>query len=334
MRKSLAGIGVVLCLAAGFLFLLKVGTKTRAGKQLEASSATSNPSLRPSSPAKIGQLAPPSSGNFARIVQKYEQLPLAFEPNQGQAREPAQFVARGGDYSATDDCLKASLQPGTNCTILVRFTPSTVGSSVGALTLTDDAPDSPQIVYPTGTGVSQSTPPPTTGDFTSAAQPLSATISAGQSAQFAASITGSGGFSQAVSRELLGTAESGDSGKHGDGDDRDNSEDDCAAGRQRPDRAPGRHPHSERVLDPAAGGHAVGGRHQARIAATLRPGGFGLGACRNARRALDGLRRRHQDGRHGRDSSGELSSRHRGNFQLARAYGDGHFAGEIGDADA
>jgi Beta-propeller repeat/Cep192 domain 4 len=110
-------------------------------------------------------------------------------------------ITASGAYAETDDCLKAPLQPGTNCAINVTFAPTTTGSSVGALTLTDDAPGSPQIIYLTGTGVGQTT---TQGDFTISATPPSATISAGQSAKYTVSITGVGGFSQPVNLSCSG----------------------------------------------------------------------------------------------------------------------------------
>jgi Beta-propeller repeat/Cep192 domain 4 len=110
-------------------------------------------------------------------------------------------ITASGDFAETDDCLKAPLQPTTNCTILVTFTPSAVGSSIGALTLNDSAPGSPQIVLLTGTGTSQAT---AQGDFTIAALPPSATITAGQSAQYTVSVTATGGFSTPVSLSCTG----------------------------------------------------------------------------------------------------------------------------------
>ena len=75
--------------------------------------------------------------------------------NTGNAALTISSIVASGDYSETDNCTKAPLQPTTTCSIKVTFTPSTSGSSVGALTITDDAPGSPQVVLLTGTGVLQ-----------------------------------------------------------------------------------------------------------------------------------------------------------------------------------
>jgi centrosomal CEP192-like protein len=101
-------------------------------------------------------------------------------------------IVASGDFAETDDCTKAPLQPTTNCVINVTFTPSTAGSSVGALTLTDDAAGSPQVVLLTGTGFGAQS------DFGMSIQPSGATVSAGKSAQFDLIVTSFGGFSQPV----------------------------------------------------------------------------------------------------------------------------------------
>jgi hypothetical protein len=112
--------------------------------------------------------------------------------NQGPIAITFSSIVASGAFSETDDCTKAPLQPGTNCTINVTFTPQAAGSSIGALTLSDNAPGSPQIVMLTGTGVGVQ------NDFTMSAQPPSATISAGQTADFTLTLTPTGTFSQAV----------------------------------------------------------------------------------------------------------------------------------------
>ena len=56
------------------------------------------------------------------------------------------------DFGQTNNC-GSSLQPGTNCTINVIFTPSATGTRNAALNVTDDANNSPQVVNVTGSGV-------------------------------------------------------------------------------------------------------------------------------------------------------------------------------------
>ncbi|HLY63749.1 MAG TPA: choice-of-anchor D domain-containing protein [Terriglobia bacterium] len=54
-------------------------------------------------------------------------------------------------FNETSGCA-SSLAPQTSCTINVFFAPTVSGSYLGALTITDNAPNSPQIVVLTGTG--------------------------------------------------------------------------------------------------------------------------------------------------------------------------------------
>lgn len=60
-----------------------------------------------------------------------------------------------GDFSDTTDC-GATLASAAVCTVHVTFTAGAVGARSGALSLSDDAPGSPQTVGLTGTGVNAS----------------------------------------------------------------------------------------------------------------------------------------------------------------------------------
>jgi hypothetical protein len=56
-----------------------------------------------------------------------------------------------GDFAETNTC-GSSLAPNLNCSINVTFTPTALGVRSAAVTLTDDAPNSPQTVNLNGTG--------------------------------------------------------------------------------------------------------------------------------------------------------------------------------------
>jgi archaellum component FlaF (FlaF/FlaG flagellin family) len=56
-----------------------------------------------------------------------------------------------GDFSQSNDC-GGSLAAGAHCTIDSTFTPTTTGSRVAAVTITDSAADSPQTISLSGTG--------------------------------------------------------------------------------------------------------------------------------------------------------------------------------------
>jgi hypothetical protein len=57
-----------------------------------------------------------------------------------------------GDFTETNNC-GVSLQPGGHCTIGINFTPAQLGPRTAALTISDNAPGSPQSVPLSGAGV-------------------------------------------------------------------------------------------------------------------------------------------------------------------------------------
>src|SRR5207245_813276 len=60
-------------------------------------------------------------------------------------------IGASGDFEVTDNC-NSSLPAGESCTIRVAFSPSAKGVLTGAVTITDDAANSPQTIALTGTG--------------------------------------------------------------------------------------------------------------------------------------------------------------------------------------
>ncbi len=66
-----------------------------------------------------------------------------------------------------DNCTGTAVAPAESCNIFVTFTPPQLGAFSGSLTVTDDAPDSPQVVPLSGTGVGppEATVSPTSVDF-------------------------------------------------------------------------------------------------------------------------------------------------------------------------
>ncbi len=59
--------------------------------------------------------------------------------------------ANSGDFSQTNDC-PPTLAPSADCTIGMTFTPTTTGTRSAFVTITDNAPDSPQTISLTGNG--------------------------------------------------------------------------------------------------------------------------------------------------------------------------------------
>ena len=60
--------------------------------------------------------------------------------------------ANSGDFAQTNNC-PGSVAPNGSCQINVTFTPTATGTRNAAVTITDNAPDSPQSVPLTGVGV-------------------------------------------------------------------------------------------------------------------------------------------------------------------------------------
>jgi len=82
--------------------------------------------------------------------------------NYGTAALNVSTISTTTEFAETDDCLP-SLPSGATCTINVTFTPSTAGSINGTLSVTDNAPSSPQDVVLSGTGSSGGRCVPTGG---------------------------------------------------------------------------------------------------------------------------------------------------------------------------
>jgi hypothetical protein len=105
--------------------------------------------------------------------------------NPAQSPLDISSIQAGGDYSESNTC-GSVVNPGASCTITVFFLPSSLGTSVGTVTITDTGLGSPQTIILTGTGI-----PP----FALSADPSSETVLAGtEQAQFTVTATTSDGF--------------------------------------------------------------------------------------------------------------------------------------------
>jgi hypothetical protein len=60
-------------------------------------------------------------------------------------------IIAAGNFAETNNC-GTTVAAGASCTINVTFTPTTVNTRTGSITVTDNAPGSPQVVSLTGTG--------------------------------------------------------------------------------------------------------------------------------------------------------------------------------------
>lgn len=72
--------------------------------------------------------------------------------NTGNAPLSITGIAASGDFAQSNNC-SGTVNAGAGCTITVTFTPTALGARNGAVTITDDATDSPQNVSLSGNGV-------------------------------------------------------------------------------------------------------------------------------------------------------------------------------------
>jgi hypothetical protein len=107
--------------------------------------------------------------------------------NNGNTALSITSIAGSGDFGQTNNC-GSSVAPGASCAIQVTFTPTAPGARTGTLSITDNAPGSPQSVSLAGTGIGPA----------AALSPSSLT--------FAAQNVGSSSAAQAVTLTNSGTA--------------------------------------------------------------------------------------------------------------------------------
>lgn len=116
--------------------------------------------------------------------------------NSGTQTLTISSIAASGDFAQTNTC-GSSVNASATCTISVTFTPTATGARTGSVTITDNAPDSPESVSLTGMG-QDFTFAVTSGDSNSAS------VSAGSPASYTLSMAGEGGLSGNLSFTCTG----------------------------------------------------------------------------------------------------------------------------------
>ena len=95
-------------------------------------------------------------------------------------------ITASGDFSQTNDC-NAGVLGNEECTVYLTFTPTAMGTRTGTLTISSNAPGSPQTIPLSGTGASVLSIAPQTPTLT--------LVSAGGSATSVIQVSGQNGFS-------------------------------------------------------------------------------------------------------------------------------------------
>lgn len=145
----------------------------------------------------------PGSLTFNPIAQGATEGPQPIQiTNIGSAVLHISNVALGGanpqDFFATNTCTGTAIAVNASCGINVSFTPSATGNRSASLTLTDDAPNSPQSLLVQGTATVAFQLNPALQSTTSA------TVTAGQTAQYALQLNPGAGFTGNVSLSCVG----------------------------------------------------------------------------------------------------------------------------------
>ena len=96
----------------------------------------------------------PTSLTFAKtdvgVTSKPKTVTLT---NTGASTLSITSIAASGDFAIQSTTCGSSLAPKKKCAVKVTFTPTQAGTRTGTLTFTDNAPNSPQTVALSGTGV-------------------------------------------------------------------------------------------------------------------------------------------------------------------------------------
>ena len=157
-----------------------------------------NASAAPSS----GVILNPSSPDFGTKTQGTSTQMNVTVTNAGTvALHIANAVLAGtnaNEFTLADPTCSTAIAANGLCTIVLTFTPLSVGIHAASVTLTDDAPGSPQIINITGMANAAFTLAPAPGGSTSAS------VSAGQSAVYLLQLNPGAGFSGTVSLACSG----------------------------------------------------------------------------------------------------------------------------------
>jgi len=185
-------------------------TPSAAGSRSAALTITDNASPPTESAQLNGTgLAPapavtliPGSLDFGTVTQGIS-TPLNISvKNSGNAALHISSVAIAGadanDFSSSSPTCNAAISINSSCTISVTFTPLAPGVRTTTITITDDAPDSPQTVQVKGNANPAFTPGPAPNGSTSAS------VSAGQPAQYQLQLTPGAGYTGTVSLTCSG----------------------------------------------------------------------------------------------------------------------------------
>jgi phospholipase C len=131
---------------------------TRSGTLTVTDSAGNSPQITMLTGAGVSAVTlNPSSMTFNNQALNTNSAPAAALLTNNQAVNlNISSIVTSGDFAQSNNC-PAVLIPQANCTIQITFRPTATGSRTGAVTVSDDAPGTPQKVSLAGVGVTSTT---------------------------------------------------------------------------------------------------------------------------------------------------------------------------------
>lgn len=144
-------------------------TGTKTGSIVITSNASGSPTTISLSgnPSGVSAVVSPKSVDFGNqeVGGSSSAQPISVT-NSGSGNLVVSDISVTGDFTQTNTCGNA-LSPSVVCTISVIFAPTATGTRSGQLTITSNAPDSPQVINLTGNAVGAVVAPPNSVNFTS-----------------------------------------------------------------------------------------------------------------------------------------------------------------------
>ena len=175
-----------------------------------------NLQITDNAPASPQSFALTGTGNASTPAVLISPATVAVAATQGTASNPTNIVVKnsgsaplhvsgvvfgGANLSEfvnpSTPCVGTPIAPNASCSISVTFAPLGVGTRTETVTITDDAPNSPQSFTVSGTASPVYT-------VTSASSASTTTVSAGQTAQYTLQLTPGAGYSGAVTMACSG----------------------------------------------------------------------------------------------------------------------------------
>jgi hypothetical protein len=172
---------------------LTVVDNASGGPQTVTLTGTGQPT--PPAPAPVVGLSPMTVTFPAQYVGTSGLPKTVIVSNAGDATLAVTAVgSTAADFGVFNNCIN-TVAPGSSCNVAVFFDPTTGGTRSGALTITDNAGNSPQTVALTGNGQDFSVMP---------GSAASTTVTAGQTANYSIAVAPAGGFAANVALSCSG----------------------------------------------------------------------------------------------------------------------------------